>query len=51
MLFADLQGFTTFSENHDPAEVTAMLNTYFQVVVPPSYGVTAATSTGSSATR
>jgi adenylate cyclase len=35
VLFADLQGFTTFSENHDPGEVTAMLNTYFQVVVPP----------------
>ncbi|MEU4601336.1 adenylate/guanylate cyclase domain-containing protein [Kribbella sp. NPDC023972] len=35
VLFADLQGFTTFSENHDPAEVTVMLNTYFQVVVPP----------------
>ncbi|WP_350276676.1 adenylate/guanylate cyclase domain-containing protein [Kribbella sp. HUAS MG21] len=35
VLFADLQGFTTFSENHDPAEVTAMLNTYFEVVVPP----------------
>jgi class 3 adenylate cyclase len=35
VLFADLQGFTTFSEHHDPAEVTTMLNTYFQVVVPP----------------
>jgi class 3 adenylate cyclase len=35
VLFADLQGFTSFSERHDPAEVTAMLNTYFQVVVPP----------------
>jgi class 3 adenylate cyclase len=35
VLFADLQGFTTFSEKHDSAEVTAMLNTYFQVVVPP----------------
>ena len=35
VLFADLEGFTTFSENHDSAEVTAMLNTYFQVVVPP----------------
>ena len=35
VLFADLQGFTTFSENHEPAEVTAMLNTYFEVVVPP----------------
>jgi class 3 adenylate cyclase len=35
VLFADLQGFTSFSEQHDPAEVTAMLNTYFEVVVPP----------------
>jgi adenylate cyclase len=35
VLFADLQGFTTFSENHDSPEVTAMLNTYFEVVVPP----------------
>jgi class 3 adenylate cyclase len=34
VLFADLQGFTTFSEKHGPAEVTAMLNTYFEVVVP-----------------
>ena len=35
VLFADLQGFTTFSENHEPGEVTAMLNTYFEVAVPP----------------
>ena len=35
VLFADLQGFTAFSEKHGPAEVTSMLNTYFQVVVPP----------------
>ncbi|GAA1567998.1 hypothetical protein GCM10009789_21760 [Kribbella sancticallisti] len=35
VLFADLQGFTTFSENHEPTEVTGMLNTYFEVVVPP----------------
>lgn len=35
VLFADLQGFTTFSEQHEPAEVTAMLNTYFEVAVPP----------------
>jgi adenylate cyclase len=35
VLFADLQGFTTFSENHSPAEVTAMLNTFFEVAVPP----------------
>jgi adenylate cyclase len=34
ILFADLQGFTTFSENHEPGEVTAMLNTYFEVAVP-----------------
>lgn len=34
ILFADLQGFTHFSENHEPAEVTAMLNAYFQVAVP-----------------
>ncbi len=35
ILFADLQGFTTFSENHPPAEVTAMLNAFFEAVVPP----------------
>jgi class 3 adenylate cyclase len=35
VLFADLEGFTAFSESHDPAEVTAMLNSYFQVAVPP----------------
>jgi class 3 adenylate cyclase len=35
VLFADLQGFTSFSERHEPAEVTAMLNEYFQVAVPP----------------
>jgi adenylate cyclase len=35
VLFADLQGFTTFSESHEPAEVTQMLNAYFEVAVPP----------------
>jgi class 3 adenylate cyclase len=35
ILFADLQGFTTFSEAHDPQEVTAMLNAYFEVAIPP----------------
>ncbi|MGH3716426.1 MAG: adenylate/guanylate cyclase domain-containing protein [Micromonosporaceae bacterium] len=35
VLFADLQGFTHFSENHQPAEVTEMLNAYFKVAVPP----------------
>jgi adenylate cyclase len=34
VLFADLQGFTTFSEQHSPAEVTEMLNQYFKVAVP-----------------
>jgi class 3 adenylate cyclase len=34
VLFADLQGFTTFSEAHPPGEVTAMLNEYFSVAVP-----------------
>jgi adenylate cyclase len=34
VLFADLQGFTTFSEAHRPEEVTAMLNEYFAVAVP-----------------
>ena len=29
VLFADLEGFTTFSEGRDPREVTEMLNTYF----------------------
>jgi class 3 adenylate cyclase len=35
ILFADLRGFTTFSEAHEPAEVTAMLNAFFQVAIPP----------------
>jgi class 3 adenylate cyclase len=35
ILFADLQGFTSWSEAHDPQEVTAMLNSYFAVAIPP----------------
>jgi class 3 adenylate cyclase len=35
VLFADLRGFTSFSETHDPREVTAMLNEYFDVAIPP----------------
>jgi adenylate cyclase len=35
VLFADLQGFTSFSEKHEPGEVAAMLNAYFEVAVPP----------------
>jgi class 3 adenylate cyclase len=34
ILFADLQGFTSFSEQHAPGEVTAMLNTLFEAAVP-----------------
>jgi class 3 adenylate cyclase len=34
ILFADLKGFTTFSEAHEPAEVTQMLNAYFTVAIP-----------------
>jgi class 3 adenylate cyclase len=34
VLFADLQGFTSYSESHSPDDVTAMLNTYFESVVP-----------------
>ena len=34
ILFADLQGFTSYSETHRPDEVTAMLNEYFAVAVP-----------------
>ncbi|CAN5569102.1 hypothetical protein BH23CHL2_BH23CHL2_08390 [soil metagenome] len=35
VLFADLQGFTTFSEQHEPQEVSAMLNEYFNSAIPP----------------
>jgi class 3 adenylate cyclase len=33
-LFADLRGFTSFSEGADPAEVMELLNHYFGLVVP-----------------
>jgi adenylate cyclase len=35
VLFADLEGFTTFSEGRDPREVSEMLNTYLSVAIPP----------------
>ena len=38
ILFADLQGFTSFSEAHASHQVTEMLNTYFEVAVPPVVG-------------
>jgi class 3 adenylate cyclase len=34
VLFADLEGFTAFSETHQPDEVARMLNQYFAVAVP-----------------
>jgi adenylate cyclase len=34
VVFADLQGFTTFSERHDATTVAAMLNTYFEAAIP-----------------
>jgi adenylate cyclase len=34
VLFADLAGFTTFSETRRPTEVLAMLNVYWEQVVP-----------------
>jgi class 3 adenylate cyclase len=34
ILFADLKGFTSFSESHSPAQVTQMLNAYFNVAIP-----------------
>jgi len=34
VLFADIRGFTEFSERRSPAEVVALLNAYFQAVVP-----------------
>ncbi len=34
VLFADLAGFTSFSEEHEPTDVIAMLNEYWEAVVP-----------------
>jgi adenylate cyclase len=38
VLFADLQGFTAFSERHSPAEVLEMLNSYWAQTVPVVLG-------------
>jgi adenylate cyclase len=35
VMFADLQGFTGFSERHTPQEVSAMLNAYYSEAIPP----------------
>ena len=45
VLFADLSGFTSYSERREAARVSAMLNTYFGVAIPASSD-TAARSTG-----
>ncbi len=34
VLFADVRDFTDFSERHEPAEVVALVNAYFDAVVP-----------------
>ena len=34
VLLADLSGFAAFSERREPGEVAAMLNTYFETIVP-----------------
>jgi adenylate cyclase len=34
VLFADIRSFTMFSETHSPREVVALLNAYFDAVVP-----------------
>jgi adenylate cyclase len=38
VLFADLQGFTAFSERHSPSEVLALLNDYWAKTVPVVLG-------------
>jgi class 3 adenylate cyclase len=38
VVFADLAGFTAFSEGRDPAEVSEMLNAYFERAIPPIVG-------------
>jgi class 3 adenylate cyclase len=35
VVFADMQGFTSFSEHRDPRAVSEMLNHYFEIVIPP----------------
>ena len=34
ILLADLEGFTRYSEAHQPAEVASMLNAYFERIIP-----------------
>ena len=34
IVFADLEGYTSFSERHDPRAVSEMLNAYFEAAIP-----------------
>ncbi len=34
VLFADIRGFTNWSHGHTPTEVVALLNTYFEAIIP-----------------
>ena len=34
VVFADLEGYTSFSERNDPRDVSEMLNAYFEVAIP-----------------
>ena len=34
IVLADLEGFTRYSEAHEPAEVASMLNAYFERIIP-----------------
>ncbi|MGH2952977.1 MAG: adenylate/guanylate cyclase domain-containing protein [Solirubrobacterales bacterium] len=35
VVFADLAGFTAYSEGRDPRQVSEMLNAYFEATIPP----------------
>ena len=35
VLFADLAGFTSYSEGRDPRDVSEMINSYLEVAIPP----------------
>ena len=38
VIFADLAGFTAFSDERDPRAVSEMLNAYFQAAIPAVVG-------------
>ncbi len=51
VLFADLQGYTTFAERRPPDDVRAMLNDYFATVAPGDRGESGASWSRPWATR